>query len=154
MLKQLCISVPLIETSKKVHGNSKFTKDIVRNKIYFRLQDDEKFKHCSPAALTIPCTIGLLHFSKALFDLSARITLIIMSSYNNFVWGDQKQTMMHLHKAQRTLKSPIGVLHDMLVKVELFIFPANYFILIVVEFKVPIIFGDHSLPWAFFGLYG
>ena len=29
-----------------------------------------------PSALTVPCTIGLLHFAKALFDLDESINLM------------------------------------------------------------------------------
>ena len=42
----------------------------------------------------------------------------------------------------RTVKSPIGILHDVLVKVESFIFLANFVILdCEVYFEVPIILG-------------
>ena len=44
--------------------------------------------------------------------------------------------------ADRTLKRPIGILHDVLVKVESFIFPADFVILdCEIDFEVPIIFG-------------
>ena len=44
--------------------------------------------------------------------------------------------------ADRTLKRPIGILHDVLVKVESFIFPADFVILdCEVDFEVPIILG-------------
>ena len=49
---------------------------------------------------------------------------------------------MLLLMADRTLKRPIGILHDVLVKVESFIFPADFVILdCEVDFKVPIILG-------------
>ena len=44
--------------------------------------------------------------------------------------------------ADRTVKRPIGILHDVLVKVESFIFPADFVILdCEVDFEVPIILG-------------
>ena len=44
--------------------------------------------------------------------------------------------------ADRTVKRPIGILHDVLVKVESFIFPSNFVILdCEVYFEVPIILG-------------
>ncbi|KAK4727138.1 hypothetical protein R3W88_032055 [Solanum pinnatisectum] len=44
--------------------------------------------------------------------------------------------------ADRTVKKPIGVLQDVLVKVESFIFPADFVILYCeVDFEVPIILG-------------
>ena len=49
---------------------------------------------------------------------------------------------MRLLMADRTVKRPIGILHDMLVKVESFIFLADFVILdCEVDFEVPIIFG-------------
>ena len=47
---------------------------------------------------------------------------------------------MRLLMTDRTLKRPIGILHDMLVKVESFIFLADFVILdCEVDFEVPII---------------
>ena len=44
--------------------------------------------------------------------------------------------------ANQTRKSPIRILHDVLVKVESFIFPADFVILdCEVDFEVPIILG-------------
>ena len=44
--------------------------------------------------------------------------------------------------ADQTVKRPIGILHDVLVKVESFIFPADFVILdCEVDFEVPLILG-------------
>ena len=49
---------------------------------------------------------------------------------------------MRLLMADRTVKKPIGILHDVLVKVESFIFPPDFVILdCEVDFEVPIILG-------------
>ena len=49
---------------------------------------------------------------------------------------------MWLLIADRTVKRPIGILHDVLVKVESFIFPADFVSLdCEVDFEVPIILG-------------
>ena len=48
--------------------------------------------------------------------------------------------------ADRTVKRPIGILLDVLVKVESFIFPADFVILdCEVDFEVPIILGSPFL---------
>ena len=53
---------------------------------------------------------------------------------------------MCLLMADLTVKRPIGILHDVLVKVESFIFPANFVILgCEVDFEVPIILGRSFL---------
>ena len=49
---------------------------------------------------------------------------------------------MRLLMADRTMKRPIGILHDVLVKMQLFIFSADFVILdCEVDFEVPIIPG-------------
>ena len=80
-----------------------------------------------PGAFNIPCTVGSLHFAKALFDLEARINLMPLSIYKKLGLGDAKPTAMRLLMADRTVKRAIGILHDVLVKVELFIFFRSYF---------------------------
>ncbi|XP_069154583.1 uncharacterized protein [Solanum lycopersicum] len=61
MLKQLSINVRLIEALEQMCGYAKFMKDMKKE---------------DPSALTVPCTIGLLHFAKALFDLDESINLM------------------------------------------------------------------------------
>ncbi|XP_049397258.1 uncharacterized protein LOC125861387 [Solanum stenotomum] len=91
-------------------------------------------------AFTIPFTIGMLHFAKVLCDLGASINLMPLSIYKKLGLGDPKPTAMHLLMADITLKKPISVLQDVLVKVESLIFPADFVILdCEVDFKVPII---------------
>ena len=93
-----------------------------------------------PGAFTIPCTIRLLHFAKALCDMGQSINRMPLSIYKKLGLGDPNPTTMRLLMADRTVKRPIGILHDVLVKVELFIFLADFVILdCKVNFEVPII---------------
>ena len=65
-----------------------------------------------------------------------------LSNYKKLGLGDPKPTAMRLLMADRIVKQPIGILHHVLVKVESFIFPADFVILdYEVNFKVPIILG-------------
>ena len=90
----------------------------------------------------IPCTIGLLHFAKTLCDLEASINLMPLSIYKKLALGDPKPTAMRLLMADRTVKRPIGILNDVLVKVESFIFPTDcVFFDCEVDFVVSIILG-------------
>ncbi|TMX04602.1 hypothetical protein EJD97_006809 [Solanum chilense] len=155
MLKQLSINVPLVEALEQMPGYAKFMKDLVTKKRSVTFKDDDRMQHYSaistrsltqkkkdPIAFTIPCTVGSLHFSKALCDMGASINFMPLSIYQKLGLGDPKLTAMRLLMAARTMKRPIGILHDVLVKVELFIFSANFFILdCEVDFEVPIILG-------------
>ena len=65
-----------------------------------------------------------------------------LSIYKKLGLGDPKPTAMRLLMVDRTVKRPIGILHDVLVIVESFIFPVDYVILeCEVDFEVPIIPG-------------
>ena len=69
-----------------------------------------------------------------------------LSIYKKLGLGDPKPTVMRLLIADQILKRPIGILHDVLVKVESFIFPVDFVILdCEVDFKITIILGGHSL---------
>ena len=69
-----------------------------------------------------------------------------LSIYKKFVLGDQKPTAMWLLMTDRKLKRPIGILHDVSVKVVSFIFTVDFVILdFGVDFEVPIILGRSFL---------
>ena len=109
MLKQLSINIPLVEALEQMNGYAKFMKDLVTKKRLVTFEDDDRMQHCSaiatrsllqkkedPGAFTIPCTIGLLHFVKALCDLAASINLMPFSIYKKLGLGDPKPTVMQL----------------------------------------------------------
>ena len=105
-------------------------------------KDDDRMQHYSaiatrsliqkkedPGAFTIPCIIGSLHFTKALCDLGASIYLMPLLIYTKLGLDYLKPTAIRLLMVDRTVKRPIGILHDVLVKVESFIFLADFVIL-------------------------
>ena len=125
------INVPLVEALEKMPWYAKFMKDMVTMKRSVSFENDDRMQHCSaiatrsfvqkkedPGAFTIPCTIGLLHFAKALCDIVASINLIPLSIYMKLGLSDPKPIAMWLHMADQTVKRPIGILHNVLVKVE------------------------------------
>ena len=79
---------------------------------------------------------------KALYDLGKIINLMPFSIYKKLGLRDPKPTAMWLLRADLTVKRPIGILHEVLVKVELFIFLADFVIPdCEADFEVPIILG-------------
>ena len=86
------------------------------------LQDISYKRKKDPGAFTIPCAVGSLHFTKALCDLGASINLMPLSIYKKLGLGDPKPTAIRLLMADRTVKRPIEILLNVLVKVESFIF--------------------------------
>ena len=132
-----------------------FMNDMMTKKMSVSFEDDERMQHCTVIAkrslmdkkeyleaFTISCTKGLLHFAKALYIIGVIINLMPLSIYKKLTLGDPKPTMIRLLMANKTMKVSIGLLHDVLVKVESFIFSANFLILDgEVDFEVPIILG-------------
>ena len=143
----------MVEALEQMSDYAKFMKDVVTKKRSFTFEDDNRMQHCSamaarslvqkkedPGVFTIPCTVRSLNFARALCDLGASINLMPLSIYKKLGLGDPKPTVMRLLMADRTVKRPIGILHDVLVKVESFIFLADFVILDwEVNFEVSII---------------
>ncbi|PIN17626.1 DNA-directed DNA polymerase [Handroanthus impetiginosus] len=107
---------------------------IIQNKLPPKLKD--------PGSFTMPCTIGT-HFSgRALCDLGASINLMPYSIYSTLGLGEAKNTSITLQLADRSLTYPKGVIEDILVKVDKFIFPADFIVLdMEVDSEIPIILG-------------
>ena len=117
-------------------GYAKYMKDLVTKKISFTFEDD-RMKHCSaiatrslvqkkedPGAFTIT-------FCESIMLSGGSIHLMPLSIYKKLGLRDPKSTAMRLLMADRKVKRSIGILHDVLVKVESFILPADFVILIV-----------------------
>ncbi|PHT60107.1 hypothetical protein CQW23_02470 [Capsicum baccatum] len=155
MLKQLTINVPLVEALEQMPGYAKFMKDLLTKKRAVSYEPADNIHHCSaistrslvqkkadPGSFTIPCTVGSMNFAKALCDLGASINLMPLSVYRKLGLGDPTPTNMWLVMADRSVKRPVGILNDVLVKVSTFIFPADFVILdCEVDSEVPIILG-------------
>ncbi|XP_049391522.1 uncharacterized protein LOC125855917 [Solanum stenotomum] len=126
VFKTLSINLHLVEALLKI---AIITKELIK-------------KREDPGAFTIPCTIGMLQFPKALCDLGASINLMPYAIYKQLGLGEPKATTMRLLMADRSIKHPVGILYDILVKVERFIFPVDFVILdYEIDAKIPIILG-------------
>ncbi|XP_027351189.1 uncharacterized protein LOC113862299 [Abrus precatorius] len=99
-----------------------------------------KFK--DPGSFTIPCTIGNSYFDKALCDLGASINLMPFFVFRRLGMQEPKPTSISLQLADRSTTYPRSIVEDVLVKVDKFIFPADFIVLDMEEDdEVPIILG-------------
>ncbi|XP_052724117.1 uncharacterized protein LOC128193955 [Vigna angularis] len=99
-----------------------------------------KFK--DPGSFTIPCTIGKLAIGKALIDLGASINLMPFSLFEKIGVLELKPTRMSLQLADRSIKYPLGVVEDVLVRVDKFVFPVDFVIMeMEADVEVPLILG-------------
>ncbi|XP_070010937.1 uncharacterized protein [Nicotiana sylvestris] len=95
-----------------------------------------------PGAFTIPCTTGSADFAKALCDLGESINLMPYSIFKTLGIGQLRPTSMRLQMVDRTMKRLLGIIDDVLVRMDKFILPADFVILDCdVDYEVPIILG-------------
>ena len=156
VFKKLHINIPFADALEQMPIYVKFMKDILSQKR--RLADFKTVnltEECSailqrklpqklkdPGGFTIPCTIGNAIFERALCDLGASINLMPLSIFKRLGLGEARPTTVTLQLADRSLKHLRGVIEDVLVKVDKFIFPANFIVLDMEEDKeIPIILG-------------
>ncbi|KAJ9543738.1 LOW QUALITY PROTEIN: hypothetical protein OSB04_023445 [Centaurea solstitialis] len=156
IFKQLHINIPLVEALEQMPNYVKFLKDILSKKR--KLNEFETValtQECSailtckippklkdPGSFTISCSIGGQEVGLALCDLGASINLMPLSVFNKLGIGEVRPTTVTLQLADRSIAYPKGKIEDILVKVDKFIFPADFIILdCEVDKKVPIILG-------------
>ena len=107
---------------------------ILQTKLPPKLQDLGSF--------VVPFYIGNSLLGKALYELGESINLMLLSMFKRLNLGEAKPTTIMLQMADRSYKHPQGVIENVLVKVDKFIFPADFVILDMEEnYKVPIILG-------------
>ncbi|XP_050915329.1 uncharacterized protein LOC127130347 [Lathyrus oleraceus] len=93
-------------------------------------------------AITIPCTIGDRSFKKDLIDLGASVSLMSLSIYKKLGIGVVQDTRMTLQFTDHSVKKPYGIVEDVLVKIDRFVFPVDFVILEMPEDEeIPLILG-------------
>ena len=81
-------------------------------------------------------------FERTLCDLGASINLMPLSIFKLLGLGEARPTIVTLQLADRSLKHLRGVIEDVLVKVDKFIFPSDFIVLDMEDDKdIPIILG-------------
>ncbi|XP_070039949.1 uncharacterized protein [Nicotiana tomentosiformis] len=140
MMKILSINVPLVEASEQMPDYAKFMKDLVTKKRSMNCETIKMTHQVSaivhsvapkledPSAFAILCTNGSADFAKALCDLRSSINLMPYSIFKMLGIGQPRPTSMRLQMADRTMKTPLGIIDDVLVRVDKFILPVDFVI--------------------------
>ncbi|KAK5825764.1 hypothetical protein PVK06_020630 [Gossypium arboreum] len=114
---------------------------ILQNRLPIKLKD--------PGSFTIPCLIGRLDVNNALADLGASINVIPYKMFKQLGLGKPKQTRMSIQLADKTIRFPRGIIEDVLVKIDKFIFPVDFIVLDIEEdSNTPLILGRPFLATA------
>lgn len=97
-------------------------------------------------SVTVPCTTGDKMFKKALIYLGTSVSLMPLSIYRKLGVGTVHDTRMTLQFTDYSLKIPYGIVDDVLVKIDKFVFPIDFVILEMPEDeKIPLILGRSFL---------
>lgn len=97
-------------------------------------------------SLVILYKIGNLHFDNVIFDLRESVNFMFLSIFRQLRLGEPKATFVILQMMDGTIKNPLGMVEDVLLKVEKFIFPTYFIILdLKTNNKIPIGFWETSL---------
>ena len=154
------INIPFIDALHEMPSYANFLKEILGNKR--KLEDFEILrlnqecfviiqKKLPPKlkdlrSFTIPCSIGSCTFNKVLCDLGASINLMSLSILQKIGLDEPKPTNVSLQLADRSIIYLRGILEDLLVKLDKFIFLVHFSILDMKEdHEVPFILGSPFL---------
>uniref|UniRef100_A0A1U7ZJM9 Uncharacterized protein LOC104590929 n=1 Tax=Nelumbo nucifera TaxID=4432 RepID=A0A1U7ZJM9_NELNU len=140
IFKSLHINIPIVDALAQMPYYAKFLKEILVNK--------RKLGDVAIVALNEECSAILLNklpqklIKKALCDLGASINLMPYSIFKKLGLGEPQPTRVALQLANRSIKHPRGIIEDVLVKVDKFIFPVDFIVLDMEEdIDVPHILG-------------
>uniref|UniRef100_A0A2N9FER6 Retrotransposon gag domain-containing protein n=1 Tax=Fagus sylvatica TaxID=28930 RepID=A0A2N9FER6_FAGSY len=142
-LHQVKVNLPLLHIIKQMPAYAKVIKDLctVKRKHHLKktaflteqvsaiIQHKVPPKYKDPGCPTISCTIGEYLVERALLDLGASINLLPFTVYQQMGLGDLKPTSMTLQLADRSVRTPKGMVEDVLIKIENFYYPVDFIIL-------------------------
>ncbi|GKE24374.1 putative nucleotidyltransferase, ribonuclease H [Tanacetum coccineum] len=153
-LQQLSINILFFEALEQMPKYDKFIKDLLARK--GKTEETSEIilnERCSamhlnkiplkekdPRSFTIPCVIGKVGIGKALADLGATINLMPYSMYARLDLGELKPTCMCIKLANKSTQYPRGIVENVIVKIDKFIFLVEFIVLNMKEdHKIPII---------------
>ena len=119
-LKELLVNNRKLDEASHVELNA-VCSAILQNKLPHKLKDLGSF--------TIPCLIGSLDIRHALADLRASINVMPYKMFKQLGLGKPKQTRMSIQLADKTIRFPRGIIEDVLVKIDKFIYPVDFVVL-------------------------
>ncbi|XP_015939656.1 uncharacterized protein LOC107465175 [Arachis duranensis] len=140
VFKKLEINIPLAKALEQMPLYVKFLKELINKKRSWQeteiillteecsavIQGGIPPKLKDPGSFVVSCTIGKMTLDKALCDLGASINLMPLSMMRKLAIKELKPTRMSLVMADRSIKTPNGIVENFLVKVGEFIFPADF----------------------------
>ncbi|GKE89240.1 reverse transcriptase domain-containing protein [Tanacetum coccineum] len=85
-------------------------------------------KELNPRSFTLPCTIRSLNFY-VMVNLGASVNVIPNSIFEHLELAQLKKTDMLVEMADMTKRSPVGIVENVLVKIDKFLFPSDFMVM-------------------------
>ncbi|KAK9943069.1 hypothetical protein M0R45_008690 [Rubus argutus] len=106
-----------------------------------------------PTSFVVGCTIGEKFFDGALMDMCTCINIMPLETFRKLAIGNLQPTSISVQLADETFRMPVGIVEDVLVRVDKFILPADFVILDMdedpkIESGLPIILGSPFMAIA------
>ncbi|XP_052309176.1 uncharacterized protein LOC127905360 [Populus trichocarpa] len=170
VFKKVELNIPLLDAMKQIPKYAKFLKELCTTKRAFKLKGHETvsmgevvsaivqknmpLKQKDPGAFTIPCVIGNASFKRALCDLGASISVMPKQVYDSLSLEPLNKTSIVIQLADRSFVYPLGMIEDVLVKIDSLVIPCDFYILDMEHDScdssnnTPILFGRPFLKTA------
>ena len=156
VLRQVKFNIPLLDMMKQVPTYAKFLKDLCMVKRGFNvnkkaflteqvsaiIEYKTLVKYKDPGCPTISVNIGGISVEKALLDLGASVNLYPYSMYKQLGLRELKPTSITLSLADRYIKIPKGTIEDVLIQIDRFYYPVDFFVLNI----EPVAMGANHVP--------
>jgi hypothetical protein len=160
VFKKLEINIPLIDAIIQIPKYAKFLKELCATKRAFKLKGYEMvsmsevvsavvqknllLKQKDPGVFTITCVIGNANFKSALCDLGASISIMPKHVYDSLSLEPLIKTSIVIQLADCSFVYPLGVIEDVLVKIDSLVIPCDFYILVIHQTTLLYYLGDHS----------
>jgi hypothetical protein len=170
VFKKVELNIPLLDAIKQIPKYTKFLKELCTTKRAFKLKGHEMvsmgevvfaivqknmpIKQKDPGTFTIPCVIGKASFKRALCDLGASISVMPKHAYDSLSLEPLNKTSIVIQLADHSFVYPLGVIEDVLVKIDNLVISCNFYILDMEHDScdssnnTPILFGRPFLKTA------
>ncbi|XP_019170955.1 PREDICTED: uncharacterized protein LOC109166457 [Ipomoea nil] len=158
VVESLKVSMPLLDLLSQVPSYGKFLRDILAKKRKYGEQEmiamAQEYRALTPGIgkplrkhrdlgkFTIPCVIGGRLIKRSLYDLGSNVNVMPLSLCQNLNLRVPQPTQLTLQFVDQSSRSPIGIIEDVLVRVDKCFVPCDFIVIDVQENpNVPIILG-------------
>ncbi|KAL7609622.1 hypothetical protein Lser_V15G12675 [Lactuca serriola] len=153
-IKALQVNIPFIETKLQIPKYASLLKSLFTSRkdmaeVAEIVWNELPANRGDLGSITIPCQFGNITATCALTDSGASINIMPYSFFKKLDLSDPKPIRMTIHIADKSIIRLRGGCKDFLIKVDKFVFPADFVVLYMEEdLKVTIILGRPFLNTA------